>query len=378
MIDVLIVGAGPTGLACAAYLAQSGRSFRLADRQDAPSQESRAAVVHSHTLEVLEAIGVTHSLVEVGIPAHRFTVRDRDRVLVPIDFTALPTEYPYSLMISQHVTESVLTERLNALQVPIERSVAVTSVRENGDHVVAELSNHETVQARYVVGADGMNSTVRSLAGIEFVGDDVAESFTLADVSIDGPLPRDEVVLFFSRAGMVVAAPLPGGRFRIVAAVDEAPKVPDARFVQSLLDARGPKHPVRVTDVQWGSRFRIHHKVAATYRRGRILLAGDSAHVHSPAGGQGMNLGLHDALALADAVGRVLDGGSDALLDDYSAARRPLAQEIVSFSKVLTRLATVPPAARPVRNLALGALGRVPRVRRSLATRLSGLVYRQP
>ena len=131
-----------------------------------------------------------------------------------------------------------------------------------------------------------------------------------------------------------------------------------------------------VTDVIWGSRFRIHHRVADTYRAGRLLLAGDAAHVHSPAGGQGMNLGIQDAVALADALAAVLGGEPDSLLDDYSAARRPIAKGVVTMTDRLTRLATLPRAARPIRNAAISLVGRVPAVRRALARQLSGLVYR--
>jgi len=131
-----------------------------------------------------------------------------------------------------------------------------------------------------------------------------------------------------------------------------------------------------VTDVVWGSRFRIHHRVADTYRAGRLLLAGDAAHVHSPAGGQGMNLGIQDGVALAGALAAVLAGASDNVLDEYNATRRPIAHQVVEMTDRLTRLATLPRAARPIRNTAIGLIGRVPSVQRALAMRLSGLVYR--
>jgi 2-polyprenyl-6-methoxyphenol hydroxylase-like FAD-dependent oxidoreductase len=131
-----------------------------------------------------------------------------------------------------------------------------------------------------------------------------------------------------------------------------------------------------VREVLWGSRFRIHHRVADTYRAGRLALAGDAAHVHSPAGGQGMNLGIQDAVALADALGEVLDGGPDTALDAYSAARRPIARQVLATTGRLTRLATLPKAARPIRNGAMRLAAHVPAVRSGLAWRLSGLVYR--
>jgi 2-polyprenyl-6-methoxyphenol hydroxylase-like FAD-dependent oxidoreductase len=151
--------------------------------------------------------------------------------------------------------------------------------------------------------------------------------------------------------------------------------VPSIEFVQQILDARGPGG-ITVTGITWGSRFRIHHRVADAYRSGRMLLAGDAAHVHSPAGGQGMNLGIQDAVALADALAAVLNGGPESLLDEYSSARRPIALEVVALTDRLTKLATLPRSLRPVRNVAMKIVGRIPRVTRALASRLSGLVYR--
>ncbi len=198
----------------------------------------------------------------------------------------------------------------------------------------------------------------------------------LADARLSGGVPHDEVVRYFSPAGRVVVAPLPGGLHRIVATVDEAPSEPDVAFVQALLDARGPeREPVRVDAMTWSSRFRVQHRVADVYRAGRVLLAGDAAHVHSPAGGQGMNAGILDAMTLATALTRAL-AGNESALDAYGAVRRPIAQQVVALADRLTRLATVRPALRALRNLVLRTLSRVPAFRRNLAWRLSGLVYR--
>jgi 2-polyprenyl-6-methoxyphenol hydroxylase-like FAD-dependent oxidoreductase len=172
-------------------------------------------------------------------------------------------------------------------------------------------------------------------------------------------------------------APLPDNSFRIVAPVADAPEVPSAAFVQEILDDRGfGAGRMVVTEVIWGSRFRIHHRVADTYRTGRLLLTGDAAHVHSPAGGQGMNLGIQDAVALADALASVLAGAPDSLLDEYSAVRRPIARQVIALTDRLTRLATMPRALRPLRNVVISIVGRIPAANRALAWRLSGLVYR--
>ncbi|HEX5598450.1 MAG TPA: FAD-dependent oxidoreductase [Micromonosporaceae bacterium] len=373
--DVLVVGAGPVGLATAVTLAAQGADVTIVDQAAEGANTSRAAVVHAYTLEVLDTIGVAGHLVQRGIQAAGFTIRSRDRTLFPVRFDDLPTRFPYALLVSQAVTEAVLLDRLTELGGRVLRPYRAIGLDPVGARVA--FAHGETVCARYIVGADGMNSTVRTLAGIGFAGSGQAESFTLADIRVDSQLPRDEVVLFFSGSGMMVWAPLPDGTVRIVAAVDDAPQNPDPDYIQSLLDARGPATTrSTVTDVVWGSRFRIHHRVADSFRAGPVLLAGDAGHVHSPAGGQGMNLGLQDAAALGTALAEVLAGAPESLLDNYAAARRPVAHQVVDFAGWLTRLATVPPAVRPLRNTALRLLAAVPAVRRQLAWRLSGLVYR--
>ena len=376
--DVLVVGAGPTGLTLAASLTTRGIRTTVIDRQAEGQNTSRAAVIHARTLEVLEPLGVTPRLVQRGLQAQRFTIRDRDRVLVPIDFAPLPTAYPYTLMLSQAVTEAVLLERLHELGGRVLRPLALQALLQDAEGVTATLDDGGHLRARYVVGADGMHSAVRQAAGIAFAGAAYGESFALADVRLqaDGTVPEREVMLFFSPAGLVVVAPLPDGQHRIVATVDEAPEHPDLAFVQGLLDARGPQAArATVREVIWGSRFRVHHRIAEHYRAGRVLLAGDAAHVHSPAGGQGLNAGILDAMVLAAALDHALVG-DEAALDDYAELRRPAAQAVVGFAHRLTRLATAPRLLRPLRNALMSMLARLPAVRHTLAWRLSGLVFR--
>jgi 2-polyprenyl-6-methoxyphenol hydroxylase-like FAD-dependent oxidoreductase len=376
--DVLIVGAGPTGLALALALSARGVRALVVDRLAESANTSRAAVVHARTLEVVEPLGVAATLVAKGLKAPRFTVRDRDRVLVPIGFDALPTRYPYALMISQAETEQVLLARFTAMGGKVMRPRQLVALAQEAACISATLDDGSRLRVRYAVGADGMHSTVREQAGIAFTGGSYGESFLLADVRLDGQLPDDEVILYFSPAGMVVVAPLPGGMHRIVATVAEAPEQPDAACVQALLDARGPQRfRAVVQEVVWGSRFRVHHRIAEHYRVGRILLAGDAAHVHSPAGGQGMNAGILDAVRLAEALVDALAGDASAL-DRYGRERRPIAQQVVALADRLTRLATVRPGWRMPRNLLLSTVSRLPFVRRDLAMRLSGLVYRRP
>jgi 2-polyprenyl-6-methoxyphenol hydroxylase-like FAD-dependent oxidoreductase len=372
--QVIVVGAGPTGLALAAGLNLRGIDTLVIDRQAAGANTSRAAVIHARTLEALEDVGVADRLVERGIRASRFTIRDRDRVLVPVHFERLPTRYPYALMISQAQTEAVLRDRLHELGGEVEWGRSITHIGQSDQCVHATLDDGRTVHGRYLVGADGMHSAVRQLCGIEFDGEEYDDSFVLADVRLSGALPSDEVILYFSPAGLVVVAPLPGGMHRIVATTQSAPQTPDVAYIQALLDARGPEHErVLVLEVVWGSRFRVHHRLAKSYRQGRILIAGDAAHVHSPAGGQGMNLGIQDGIELADALTIALNSGDEHTLLEYEAQRRPIAREVVKLADRMTRLATAPRALRPVRNFLLRTIARSPAMRRRLAMRLSGL-----
>lgn len=374
--DVLIVGAGPTGLTLGVALASRGIRVTLIDRLVTGATTSRAAVVHARTLEVLEKIDVAQRLVPRGIRSTRFTIRDRDRVLAPIEFDHLPTSYPYALMVSQEVTEAVLGERLAEAGGTVLRGHAFTVMHEDADGVTVTLDDGTRLRGRFVVGADGMHSKVREIANIPFRGDSYSESFVLADVRLRGGTPTDEVILFFSPAGMVVVAPLPEGVHRIVATVENAPEQADAAWVQALLDARGfERDPMNVREVLWSSRFRVHHRIADRYLQGRVLLAGDAAHVHSPAGGQGMNAGILDAMSVAEALEQALAGNISAL-DRYSAERRPVAKKIISMAHRLTRLATVPPPLRSFRNSLIALLMKLSPLRRRFAWQLSGLAYR--
>lgn len=371
--DVLIVGAGPTGLTLATSLITRGVDAVVVDKLPSGANTSRAAVVNARSLELLEELDVSPRLVRAGLAAPRFTMRQGSRVLIPVDFSDLPTAYPYSLMISQADTEQALEERLNELGGKVIRPRTVRHMSQDATGVSVTFDDGDSIRAGYVVGADGMHSTVRHEAGIGFTGGEFAESFALADVRVAGDAPTDEVILFYGNEGLTVLAPLPGGIYRIVAPAQQAPSVPTIEFVQNLLDSRGfgPGRTM-VTELVWGSRFRIQHRVADTYRAGRLLLAGDAAHVHSPAGGQGMNLGINDAVTLAEALTKP----SDAALDAYSATQRGRAQQVLKLTGRLTKVSTMPRPLRPVRNSAMRVAAHVPAVRRRLAWRLSGLVNR--
>jgi 2-polyprenyl-6-methoxyphenol hydroxylase-like FAD-dependent oxidoreductase len=376
--DVLIIGAGPTGLSLAIALRQAGVAHLLIDRLASGQNTSRAAVIHAHTLEALEPLGVADQFAARGLKLKHFRIRDRDRALLDLSFDQLKSPHPYLLMLPQDVTETVLTERLSALGGTIHRGVTATAVRQSDEAAqvtVTTPAGERTIRARYVVGGDGMHSTVRAATAIDYAGSRYAESFVLADVHMDWAMP-DEVSLFFSAAGLVVVAPLPGGAYRIVAILENAPERPDVADIQALLDARGPTtQRAAVKHVIWSSRFRIHHRLASAYRDRRLFLMGDAAHVHSPAGGQGMNCGLVDATVLGQLLGDVLCGQrpqSD--LDLYGTLRRPAAEQVLTLAGRLTAMATLQGGfRRALRNAVFRLIDHLGPAKQRLLMNLSGL-----
>ncbi|NJO13485.1 MAG: FAD-dependent oxidoreductase, partial [Gammaproteobacteria bacterium] len=210
--QVLIVGAGPTGLALAITLARQGIQFVIVDKLDRGQNTSRAAVVHAHTLEMLDSLGVSDHLVREAIKLQRFSICDRDRTLMRLAFDQLPTRHPYLLMITQDVTERILEQCLAGTGYQVQRGFTAESLRQDADGVYAIVRARDgrshTIRARYAVGADGMHSVVREAAGIGFQGDTESNSYLLADVAMQWSLGRDEVRLFFSPAGLLVVAPL--------------------------------------------------------------------------------------------------------------------------------------------------------------------------
>ncbi len=373
--DVLIVGAGPCGLATAIGLAMREVDFIIVDALAEAQNTSRAAVIHAATLEALDGLQVTERLVSEGIRASRFMIRDRDEVLLRTDFSVLPGDRKFALMIPQDESERILTERLADLGHQVRRPVRFSGYERSDGGVVAACADPQasfSVRARFLVGADGEASAVRGAAEIDFPGSTYG-SFLLADVRMDWLIAPDQVSLFFSGDGTLVVAPMSRQRYRVVAQYPDAPATPTLQDVQGLLDTRGPSSGARVREILWGSRFRVHHKLASTFHDGPVLLVGDAAHVHSPAGGQGMNLGLRDACHLGEALAHAIKHGGTGALDAYAMQRRAAARRILRLTHRLTRIATLPDAGlRRVRNVAISWAGRLPPVRHRVANLLAG------
>ena len=325
--DVLIVGAGPSGLTLAAALAARGMRTAVIDRLAEGANTSRAAVVHARTLEVLEPLGVSRAprgARPAGAALHDPRSRpgaDADRLRRAADALSLHADGVAGGHRERAAAALRRTGRAGAAPARAGRPERRTTPAPPRRSTTAAGCARATSSA-----PTACTARCASAPASRFAGGSYGESFVLADVRLSGGVPRDEVILYFSPAGMVVVAPLPDGVHRIVATVDDAPEQPGAAYVQALLDARGPRARAcaSCSEVLWGSRFRVHHRVADVYRAGRVLLAGDAAHVHSPAGGQGMNVGILDAVSLAGA----LEQGArrrHAALDAYGAERRPVA-----------------------------------------------------
>lgn len=378
--QVIIVGAGPAGLTLGITLAAQTIDCLVIDRLAAGQNTSRAAAVHARTLEALESTGASAGLVAAGLRAPVFEAYDRDTLLLTVDFSDLPTHYPYVLMLPQNETEAILARRLAELGGTVHRTCEAIAMRQDADGTEVTIRSagepERTVRADYVVGADGYHSLIRAQAGIALAAATYAPSFVLGDVRMDVSLRTEATRLFLSESGFLLMAPLPHGRHRLIATMDTAPEHPGRDDMQAVLDERGPGRGAAVIrDLDWSSRFRIHHGVATAFRAGRAFLVGDAAHVHSPAGGQGMNIGIQDACSLGERLAAVLHDKADAsMLDGYEIERRPVAQRVVEQTDRLTRLATLQgPVRRKIRNLAIEVAGYVPGFRRKLAMQLSEL-----
>lgn len=345
--DVLVVGAGPVGLALACALLQHGLSVRVVDKAVRPATTSRANFVHARGSEVLDRLDALGDLPEESVRAMTITTYAGDRPMMKIRFgdPGLGTAAP-PMVISQARVEATLRERLAELGGRPEWGAALVRAEQDADGVTATLGDGRTVRARWLVGCDGTGSTVRRLAGIGFPGVRISERFLLVDGRLDGdpPLDRSGTSGWAHPDGVLGAMPMPGDQWRLLAydatfRDDKPGEEQIADRMRRILPARTGLTGLRLHDVTWASLFSVHRRLADAYRAGRILLAGDAAHVHAPFGGQGMLTGLGDAENLAWKLALVARGlATERLLDTYQAERRPLATAVLRGSTAATKV----------------------------------------
>jgi 2-polyprenyl-6-methoxyphenol hydroxylase-like FAD-dependent oxidoreductase len=377
--DVLVVGAGPVGLVAAAQLARHGARVRVVDALEHPNTESRAVAVHARSLEMLAALGVLPQLEARGRRIHALEMTNgRDgRRLARVELDDLATRHPYSLDLPQPETEDVLRERLTELGVRVERGVELIALSQDAEGVAVTLRTphgQQSCRVGWVVAADGAHSTTRELVGTRLEGSFHGQHFLMADVDVDTVLPRDTMHMFAHPDGVAAMFPMAGARARVMFFVDAAQdQEPTLEQAQALADARMGTRVV-LSNPRWLTYFEVHHGQVPQYRHGRVFLAGDAAHIHSPAGAQGMNTGIQDAANLSWKLALVSTGRAGAeLLDTYHAERHPIGAAVVRMTTVLTTVMTGAGAVAGLRDIALFLVGHVRELGRTAATQIAEL-----
>jgi 2-polyprenyl-6-methoxyphenol hydroxylase-like FAD-dependent oxidoreductase len=365
-IDVLVVGAGPTGLTLAGELLRRGLSVRTIDETDAPTRYSKAIGVHARTLEIFDDLGIADDLIARGLCVEGATMHQGSQTIMDIDFHDLDTRFPFVLCVSQVETESVLAMLLEKRGGRVDRGHELVSFveRDGGiDAVVRSGATDEHVRASWIVGCDGAHSAVRHALGASFEGHAYEDRFVLADVYIDWATPRTRVSTFLAEDGIVVAFPLkcpPNPeqptlhRWRVIltgaGVLGDAPTLDEVR---ALVEKRlGRAVPMR--DAAWIAPFFINCRQVERYQQGRAFLAGDAAHIHSPVGGQGMNTGIQDAHNLAWKLALVVrEEAMPALLESYSLERHAIGKGVLTQTDRATKMGLLKGLLVPLRNQAV-------------------------
>jgi 2-polyprenyl-6-methoxyphenol hydroxylase-like FAD-dependent oxidoreductase len=356
--SVLVVGAGPTGLLLASELQRRNVPCHLIDARPAPLHWDRATVVHPRSLEVFESLGLVDRFLDAGCRQRTIKIHSGGKLLGTMDLSTCGSSYGFNLGLSEEVTESILTDYLHQHGGQVNRSSRLIGLTRHPDGVLADIEHdgyHYQVDARWVVGCDGLHSPTRELSGVAFQGHDIAKPWAVFDATLQGWAETFEANFVYLETLPVILTALPGRRWRVYM----RPSTPESDLVAeatSIIQLYAPA--VSFVDVENPTRFQCHTKVATQFRSGAVFLAGDAAHLCSPAEGHGMNSGLQDAFNLAWKLALVHHGAADpALLDSYEAERRPVAEMITQSGDVTEDAQTLTdPAKRNSRDQAIKAM----------------------
>jgi 2-polyprenyl-6-methoxyphenol hydroxylase-like FAD-dependent oxidoreductase len=369
----LIVGAGPVGLGAALFMARHGQVPRVVEMRDEPSQQSKALAVNPRTLDILEPTGVTRQMLELGLPVYGVRFYRQGRVAASIPFADIHPRYPFMLALSQAVTEKMLAQAFEAAGGGVERGVKLVECRSTGDGVEAVLEmsadgRPEVVRCPWLLAADGAHSVARQQLGIEFAGSSFAEEWHLADAPLRTALASDHVHIFF----------LAGGTFLfMLRVVGEAGSDESGEPLWRVLANRPEPLSWLVQAEQaglptWTSSFHISHRIDATLAAGCVYFAGDAAHIHSPVGARGMNLGLEDAWVFAELV-------QAKRLPDYDRLRRPVDEQVVRRVELLSRIVSAESGVyRLLRAFVFPMVIKIPLLRARMVGAVTGLDHELP
>ncbi|HEU4414746.1 MAG TPA: FAD-dependent monooxygenase [Candidatus Angelobacter sp.] len=382
-IDVLIVGAGPVGLFLANECARRGLRFRIVETRATQSEHSKALAVFPRTLEIFDMAGLVAPFLNAANRVTSVSITTHDHKLAHMQFTPEESPYRFVAMVPQNVTEKLLVEQLQRKGGRVEYETMFVSAVQQDSSVRVTLDHKGRsleLTAAFVVGCDGPHSTVRHLLNLPFEGAEYNDLFLLADVETNDALPANELQLCPSELGPVAIFPMSATHRRVVATIEKAEgDAPSLELVRQILNRRAPAG-IEARSLYWSSYFRIHHRQVAQLRVGRMFVAGDAAHIHSPFGGQGMNTGLHDVWNLAWKLDLAVRGhGSEQLLDSYSAERRPVIKSVIETTDFLTKaLGTPNKLVQALRNAVIPMVSRLAPFQHAFVQRLSelGIAYR--
>lgn len=345
-LPVLIVGAGPTGLMMACLFARQGISFRIIEKKPERTLASNATWIQTRTLELLDQIGILDRFIKMGHPCASINLYAEGKQLSQLSLKHIDSIYPFILMLPQSKTEQILEEYLNELNHQVERSLELTDIKCTNETATSTLRHSdghtEIIVSDWLIACDGANSIVREKCGFHFSGEDLTEQFMVADATIDfSHMPKDQIHFFFDPGTVLAAFPLGENRYRLAANLhlDYPRQNFYGKEVIELVQERA-RGKYYVSDVEWISPFWIHGKIVEHMQKGPIFLAGDAAHIHSPAGGQGMNMGIQDAYNLAWKLSLVInEKAKPLLLESYQKERYPIVKKSVAQNEFYTKLA---------------------------------------